>query len=395
MPQWMAVLSLAGALGGLGLAASLLGPGSEPASADSVRVTSEELHRGGGVPPGWKFRVPAGDPAQGKQLFATLECYACHEVTGAGFPPKANDKSGPNLTRMGGHHPAEYFAESILDPNAVIIEAPGFYGKDGRSTMPSYNDSLTLEQWIHLVAYLKSLTGADPHAGHHAGHQPPAKEPAEPSHSDHARSGATTAQTHAGHEDSGATSAAEGHTGHDTHARHDRPSPKTPSDDSAGDSASTGVSTERESHHPEAAHAEHAKASPRDPGGPGASDGHDAHAAHEAQDSTRDKTVAEYRLRLDYVEPREATLPGDLRVYISDAQSGHPVPYLPVRVRLDAGKPRPLKPAIGADGPYYGASVRVPDQTETITVLVGAATVAVTPPAPARYRTPRQATFEW
>ncbi len=50
-----------------------------------------------------------------------------------------------------------YFVESILTPDAVLVDGPGYIGPDGRSVMPSYPD-LTLRQLADLVAYLKSLT---------------------------------------------------------------------------------------------------------------------------------------------------------------------------------------------------------------------------------------------
>ena len=136
--------------------------------ARSPSVTMEELHRGGGVPRGWKFTLPTGgDPAKGKQLFADLECYKCHVVNGAGFPPSGGDgKTGPELTGMGAHHPAEYFAESIIAPNAVLLDGPGWIGPDGRSIMPSYADSLSVIQLLDLVAFIKSQDGGGP--AHHA-----------------------------------------------------------------------------------------------------------------------------------------------------------------------------------------------------------------------------------
>lgn len=143
--------------------------GATPAPGEggprSRRVTMAELHRSGGVPRGWKFSVPAGDVARGRQLFADLECYQCHAVAGERFPEPERDprRVGPPLTGVGAHHPAEYIAESILDPNAVIVAGPGYTGPDGRSIMPSYADSLTLAQWLDLVAYLRSLTGGEDH----------------------------------------------------------------------------------------------------------------------------------------------------------------------------------------------------------------------------------------
>jgi len=134
------------------------------------RVTMEELHRAGGVPRGWKFTVPPGDPAKGRQLFADLECYKCHVIKGELFPAASDEpkSTGPELTGTGAEHPAEYIAESILAPSHVIVDGPGHSGPDGLSTMPSFIDSLSLAQWLDLVAYLKSLTGAGdaPHPAH-------------------------------------------------------------------------------------------------------------------------------------------------------------------------------------------------------------------------------------
>jgi mono/diheme cytochrome c family protein len=139
---------------------------SAPPPPGSRRVTMEDLHRGGGVPRGWKFTLPpGGDAARGKQLFADLECFKCHQVEGAGFPPPGGDgKVGPPLTGAGREHPAEYFAESILSPNAIVVDGPGFIGPDGRSIMPSFADSLSVTQLLDLVAFVKSqVTGHGDH----------------------------------------------------------------------------------------------------------------------------------------------------------------------------------------------------------------------------------------
>ena len=147
-------------------------PVPPPTGPTSQRVTMEQLHAQGGVPRGWKFTLPAGDPARGRQVFADLECYTCHTVRNESFPPTSGDtrRAGPELTGMGAMHPAEYFAESIIAPNRVILEGPGYTGPDGSSIMPSFSDSLSVTQWLDLVAYLKSLTSAaDGYAGHAGG----------------------------------------------------------------------------------------------------------------------------------------------------------------------------------------------------------------------------------
>ncbi len=134
-----------------------------------IRTTMKELHAHGGVPKGWKFLMPVGDPAKGREVFVTLECYACHAVKGEQFltADKKPGDVGPDLTGMGAHHPAEYFAESIVNPNRVIVQGPGYTGADGLSKMPDYSDTMTVRQLIDVVAYLKSLkAGEASHADH-------------------------------------------------------------------------------------------------------------------------------------------------------------------------------------------------------------------------------------
>jgi putative copper export protein/mono/diheme cytochrome c family protein len=123
--------------------------------AGPIRVTMEELHASGGTPRGWLFTPPPGDAARGRQVFARLGCFACHAVAGEDFPPSSG--LGPDLTGAGEHHPAGYLLESVINPNAVIVEGPGYTGPDGRSIMPSYADRLSVGELLDLVAYLRSL----------------------------------------------------------------------------------------------------------------------------------------------------------------------------------------------------------------------------------------------
>lgn len=153
---------------------------SEVAPPPPFRTTMEEIHRRGGVPPGWGFLLPQGDPAEGKKVYIAMKCFTCHEIKGEDFPPHAKEPGqvGPELTGMGTHHPPEYFAETIVNPNRVIIEGPGYTGHDGLSKMPDYNDTLTVRQLIDLVTYLKSLTGIP----HPAAPAAPASAPSPRSH---------------------------------------------------------------------------------------------------------------------------------------------------------------------------------------------------------------------
>ncbi len=151
------------------LALAAYGCGKEPqenaarmlrGSARPVRITMMELHMSGGVPPRWKFTPPPGDPAEGRKTFEELGCHSCHTVKGEPFSIETD--TGPDLSGMGTHHPPEYFVESIMNPDAVVVEGRGWIDSAGRSNMPTYPD-MTVVQIADLVAYLSSLTQGGRH----------------------------------------------------------------------------------------------------------------------------------------------------------------------------------------------------------------------------------------
>lgn len=52
----------------------------------AIRITDKELHESpGGVPRGWAFGLPAGDPRAGREAFVKFECFKCHAVRGEIF----------------------------------------------------------------------------------------------------------------------------------------------------------------------------------------------------------------------------------------------------------------------------------------------------------------------
>jgi mono/diheme cytochrome c family protein len=127
-----------------------------------------DAHAQHGTPKGWKFTWPNGDPAKGREVFAKFECYSCHEVRGEKFPPPSEKENvGPELAQMGPLHEAEYFAEAIINPSAAIERGKGYQAQDGSSKMPSYNDSMTVQDVVDLVAFLRGLK---PPAARPSGH---------------------------------------------------------------------------------------------------------------------------------------------------------------------------------------------------------------------------------
>ena len=57
---------------------------------------------------------------------------------------------------MGPLHPPEFFAESIINPSAVVERNRGYAAADGSSKMPSYGGVMTVQETIDLVAYLQA-----------------------------------------------------------------------------------------------------------------------------------------------------------------------------------------------------------------------------------------------
>ena len=105
-------------------------------------------------PQNWRFTLPKGDAGKGRAVFVKYECYYCHEVRGEDFLFAGVDY-GPELSQMGPLHPLEYFAESIMNPNAVV--SGDYRGADGKSTMPSYNEKMSVQELIDVSTYLAAL----------------------------------------------------------------------------------------------------------------------------------------------------------------------------------------------------------------------------------------------
>lgn len=115
----------------------------------SAAARPVEMHH----PKGWQFTLPKGDPTKGKAVFEKFECYYCHEVRGEQFPPPTED--APELSQMGPMHPVEFFAESIMNPNAVVPKA--YRAADGKSPMTDFTEKMTVKELIDVSAYVASL----------------------------------------------------------------------------------------------------------------------------------------------------------------------------------------------------------------------------------------------
>jgi len=111
-----------------------------------------------------------GTPQTGVAVVALpATCAACHAIAGT----SAAGKVCPDLTHIGtvaverlaatdyrgtATTPADYIRESILDPNAYVVQGTGWTAPDGTSAMPrAVGTVLATRELNQLVAYLASL----------------------------------------------------------------------------------------------------------------------------------------------------------------------------------------------------------------------------------------------
>jgi len=112
------------------------------------------------------FTLPAGDAKQGEQDFVSLQCHACHSVTGVELPEIAAEVE-PKV-ELGGKVPriSTYgeLVTSIINPSHKL--ARGYtaetVAEGGKSRMKNYNDVLTVQQLTDLVMFLQPRYELEP-----------------------------------------------------------------------------------------------------------------------------------------------------------------------------------------------------------------------------------------
>jgi Cu/Ag efflux protein CusF len=141
---------------GLGLAIGsslLLFASLSYASKHTAKITPAAKQADTHHPKDWRFTMPKGNPAKGRAVFEKLECYYCHEVRGEQFPSPT--EHAPELSKMGAMHPLEFFAESIIYPDAVVPKT--YRNSEGKSPMTNFAEKMTVQELIDVSAYVASL----------------------------------------------------------------------------------------------------------------------------------------------------------------------------------------------------------------------------------------------
>jgi cytochrome c oxidase subunit II len=110
-----------------------------------VSPTAETVEGALPTQPSETVDTSQGDPAAGKEVFASAGCAGCHTFKAAG----SSATIGPDLDTALQGKDAAFVLESIVDPNKEI--APGFQA----NIMPStFGQSLDDKQLADLVAFL-------------------------------------------------------------------------------------------------------------------------------------------------------------------------------------------------------------------------------------------------
>jgi len=116
-----------------------------------------------------KVATPRGNAERGSQLYATLPCASCHDITqplpgGAVCPNLGNIATeAARIVRAPDYHghareAAGYIRESIVDPNAYLVPGERYRQADGQSVMPKdFSAALTPQQLDDLVSFLLTL----------------------------------------------------------------------------------------------------------------------------------------------------------------------------------------------------------------------------------------------
>jgi len=106
------------------------------------------------------FRLPDGDAATGQVLFVELGCNTCHSISGTEVEPP--ERTGPVMIPLGGPMArVKTYGElvsSIINPSHKLISnwEEDAVSRDGESLMTVYNETLTVQQLIDLVAFLQA-----------------------------------------------------------------------------------------------------------------------------------------------------------------------------------------------------------------------------------------------
>lgn len=104
------------------------------------------------------FALPKGDIEEGRAIYEKLDCNTCHRISGIEWKGGSDSL---NVNLGGAVTTKKTYGElvtSVINPSHKI--APGYKkqgtNEDGLSKMLNYNEVMTVQELIDLVAFLQS-----------------------------------------------------------------------------------------------------------------------------------------------------------------------------------------------------------------------------------------------
>ncbi len=105
------------------------------------------------------FRLPDGDPVEGRNVFLYMQCNQCHTVVGEVFP--IIEWADPPYVELGGKvtriKTYGQLVTAIINPSHKLADGypEELVSKDGKSNMFVYNDHMTVQELTDLVRFLQ------------------------------------------------------------------------------------------------------------------------------------------------------------------------------------------------------------------------------------------------
>lgn len=121
---------------------------------------------------GTGFTLPDGDATKGQALFVQMQCNDCHTVTAnteSGNPKIVQPENAEISVKIGGKvrliKTYGQLVTSVINPSHRLAKGypPAMIQSDGESKMRNYNSVMTVEQLIHLVAFLQVQYELEPY----------------------------------------------------------------------------------------------------------------------------------------------------------------------------------------------------------------------------------------
>lgn len=106
------------------------------------------------------FSLPAGNAERGHETFVYLQCHSCHTIRGVDLPQEPHAPEPPFVELGGDVSRVKTYGQlvtAIINPSHKLAEGypEEVVSQDGESKMPVYNEVMTVQELIDIVAFLQ------------------------------------------------------------------------------------------------------------------------------------------------------------------------------------------------------------------------------------------------